>query len=205
MDGTARIMWVCGSSDVRRWELPGASSVTVFGSAREALECRSEWNAQVCVVGARLPDANGTDFIRQVARAADAPRFILIGDHDDGRSVHEAVLAGADGFIVPPLEDDLLRTTVRNVAQGNMTLPTKALNNWVLHLRSAHAPMMHGGLSEREQRVLQLLADGLTYRRIGERLFISPFTVKNHVHSIIKKLGVRSRIEAMRCFLASNK
>lgn len=205
MDGTMRIMWVCTPNDLGRWALNGAARAPVFGTAREAMAARNDWNAQVCLVGTRLPDTTGTDFIRQVARSGDTPRFILMGDHVDGRAVHEAVLAGADGFFVPPLTDDLFHTAVRNVAQGNMVLPTTALNDWVQHLRKAHAPKIDGCLSEREQHVLRLLAEGLTYKKIGERLFISPFTVKNHVHNIIKKLGVGTRIEAMRRFLTASK
>ena len=206
MQRTVRIVWICGSPALHRSAVRLATAGAfrnehIFSSAKEAFAAKSTWNASVCIVEDRLPDAMGTEFIRQVARLADAPKFILIGELDHGRDVQEAILAGADALLATPLKEALLHAAVSSVRDGNVSIPGTMLAAWVRHVRHAHAPVNDGLLSEREQRVLQLLAEGLTYKGIAERLFLSPFTVKNHVHHIVEKLGVRTRMEAVSRFL----
>lgn len=202
MPASTRVMWVHGSDWTRRLASRSASNgalhcVHVFHSSREAMAARHRWNVEVCLVEARLPDGLGIEFIHQAARTLDAPRFILLGDHMDGRTVLDAVVSGADGLLLRPLKVEDVHAAVRSVAHGDVTIPTHLLNTWVRHMRGGRKPGIDRLLSDREQRVLQLLAEGLTYKSIGERLFISPFTVKNHVHRILGKLGVRTRIEAV--------
>jgi len=176
----------------------GVHAVAVFHSGREALGSISTWNAQVCAVEQQLPDGTGEHFIRSARTMGAHARFLLVARVWDGAAVQHAVRQGADGVLPEGRLAEDLGAAVRDLADHQAWMHRTALRAWMDHLREPHGPPVSSPLSPREHEVMRLLAEGLSYRAIGERLFIAPNTVKNHVHHIITKLGARNRIEAVR-------
>jgi DNA-binding NarL/FixJ family response regulator len=117
---------------------------------------------------------------------------VLWGEEQAG----EALAAGARGVLLRDRVEDRLLPALTAAAAGLLTLDA-GLAEAVLRPRPAHAPALVEPLTPREVEVLQLVAEGLTNRRIGERLGISEHTAKFHVNAILGKLGAQSRSEAV--------
>jgi DNA-binding NarL/FixJ family response regulator len=205
MEGTIGVAWIGSSSELAR--LAAASTtgrrmltVATFNDLSGALAHNAAWNAQVCIVEEDLLPRHGLGLVNGLRATQADLRFLLLGDHAHMPRVHAALIAGVDGLLPYNARPADLHGAIRTVAGGDVSIPASILTTWVQHLRGLHAPPADG-LSAREQEVLHLLAQGLTYKGIGEQLHISAFTVKNHVHRILAKLGVRTRMEAVRRFL----
>jgi len=125
----------------------------------------------------------------------------LLDDLRGQRHALEAVRHGASGYLTKDLTPEALQRSVRGLRQGDLAMPRKLAAQVVKELsQSARqgrtAPAGPMGLSDREDEVLRLLAEGMTDRQIAEVLMISPRTVETHVGNILNKLAVRNRAEA---------
>jgi two-component system nitrate/nitrite response regulator NarL len=135
--------------------------------------------------------AFGLDRLRAIA--GQRPTLAVLWREDQAR---EALAAGAQGVLLRERIDDRLGSAVRAVADG-LLVADEALAEAVLRPPAPAAPDLVEPLTARELEVLQLVAEGLTNRRIGARLGISEHTAKFHVNAILGKLGARSRGEAV--------
>lgn len=175
-------------------------------SAQHGVEVRSRADAlgsgaavtSACVIWAfRIPSAT----LGLVKRMATSGRRVLVcGDVTDGTDVLDLLLAGAHGILHPEARPDELTEALRLVRADHMVLPPASLTGLVLHLRKAQGTPT-AQLSGREREVLRLVARGFTYKRIADRLSLSPHTVKNHVHRAMRRLGVATRMEAAQLLL----
>lgn len=134
--------------------------------------------------------------VRDLSRQQPRVSVLVHGEVADGGAVLDLVVAGAIGVLDPEMRSDQLADAVRKAAAGRPTFSGSSLDMLVRHLREQRAASADG-LSEREHEVLGLVARGHTYKRIASQLSLSPFTVKNHVQNILRKLGVRTRMEAV--------
>lgn len=205
MEGTISVAWIGSSTELARLAAPSAMGrrmrmVAKFDDLSGALAHNGAWNAQVCILEETLLPSHGLGLVNGLRATQADLRFLLLGDHAHMPRVHAALIAGVDGLLPYNARPADLHGAIRTVAGGDVSIPAPILTAWVQHVRRLHAPLTNG-LSAREQEVLHLLAQGLTYKAIGEDLHISAFTVKNHVHRILAKLGVRTRMEAVRRFL----
>jgi DNA-binding NarL/FixJ family response regulator len=115
--------------------------------------------------------------------------------------VHDAVRAGASGFLLKDVRPAELVDAIRLVASGNALLAPNALGRLLERFRTAK-PSAAGGtalpsLTEREREILQLVAEGLSNAEIAARLVLSEATIKTHVSNLLRKLGVRDRVQAV--------
>jgi DNA-binding NarL/FixJ family response regulator len=149
------------------------------------------------VLDVRLPDRVGVDICDDLREAAPGTRILVCSGLAEGSVLVEAARRGADGFVSKEAPNDEIVDAVRRVASGASVVGAGSAEAAFRELRAAGpASSALERLSERERDVLGLLADGLTNREIAGRLVLSEKTVRNHVSSVLRKLGFRHRTEA---------
>jgi NarL family two-component system response regulator LiaR len=121
--------------------------------------------------------------------------IVALTSFDDEHTVQDVLKAGATSYVMKNVSVDELANVIRKAHQGQATLAPEATR--VLIRAATRPPSIGYDLSDREREVLALMAKGLSNREIGEQLYISSSTVKNHVSSILSKLGTVSRTQAV--------
>jgi DNA-binding NarL/FixJ family response regulator len=145
----------------------------------------------------RLPDGSGVDVCRDVRSQDPSINTLILTSYDDDDALFAAIMAGAAGYVLKQIRGTDLLETVRRVAAGQSTLDPAVTAQVLERVRSGPPkdPAMER-LTEQEQRILELIAQGLTNRQIASTLFLAEKTVKNYVSSLLAKLGVESRTQA---------
>lgn len=169
------------------------------GLAREAARRLPALRPDVALLDARLPDGSGVEVCREVRARDPSIRAIILTSYDDPEALAAAAQAGASGFILKQIHGPDLAEAVRRVAAGDNLLNRAEVS--ALPLQSAarrgqRPPERIADLTPQEERVLDLIVEGLTNRQIGQRLNIAEKTVKNHVTSLMAKLHVERRTQA---------
>ncbi|HNB23664.1 MAG TPA: response regulator transcription factor [Candidatus Melainabacteria bacterium] len=175
-------------------------------SVESAVSAAAELKPDVILMDVNLPDGSGLDAVARICAAKNAPRIIMLTSHDSDEYLIRALEAGATGYCLKGLEPEQLRLAILSVYGGAIwfdsisaqrILSLVCRNNDVPDIGLIQAEFAHDtGLSEREREVLELLAGGLSNHDVAERLRISVPTVKTHVRSILKRLGVADRTQA---------
>ncbi|RKS73464.1 LuxR family two component transcriptional regulator [Actinomadura pelletieri DSM 43383] len=185
--GTQPDLAVVGTAD------DGAAAVRV---------CR-ERRPDVVLMDVRMPVMDGIEATRRIAAAPDAPRILMLTTFDLDEHVYDALVAGAGGFLLKDVTAERLFDAVRIVAAGEALLApavTRRLIGEFVRLRP-RAPSRPSGalgaLTARETDVLRLVAEGLNNAEIAARLTVGEETVKTHVSRILRKLGLRDRVQAV--------
>ncbi|HVE27096.1 MAG TPA: response regulator transcription factor [Sporichthya sp.] len=180
--------------------LESAPDITVVGEAGTAAQALARIPAlkpQVAVLDARLPDGSGIDVCRDIRSAMPEVRCLILTSYDDNDAIFAAVMAGAAGYLLKEIRGTSLLEAIRQVAAGKSLLDPSVTERLLARLRDGTPsdPRM-ASLSEREREILGLIADGLTNRQIGERLYLAEKTVKNYVSALLAKLGMERRTQA---------
>ena len=167
------------------------------GLAQEATRRIPALKPHVAVLDARLPDGSGIDVCRDVRSTNPEIAALILTSYDDDEALFAAILAGASGYVLKQVTGHDLVDTVRRVAAGQSMIDP-ALTARVLDRVRNGVPEASelAGLTEREREILELIAEGLTNRQIGEQLFLAEKTVKNYVSSLLAKLGLERRTQA---------
>jgi DNA-binding NarL/FixJ family response regulator len=183
---------IAGVIDAERdLEVVGESS-----TVQQTLGRVTATHPDVVVLDVRLPDGSGIDLCRSILSKHPEMRCIILTAYDDDQASVAAVLAGASGYVLKDIRSQKLIEGIRAVAAGR-TLMTRSISDRVVErLREPPAPEHGPELTLRERQVLQLIADGLTNRQIGERLELAEKTVKNYVSGLLAKLGMERRTQA---------
>lgn len=167
------------------------------GSAEDAAHRIPALRPDVAILDGRLPDGSGVDVCREVRSVDPSIKALILTSYDDDEALFAAILAGASGYVLKEISGTDLIGTVHRVAEGQ-SLIDPALTAKVLE-RVRHgeeeAPEL-ARLTEREREILGLIAEGLTNRQIGDRLYLAEKTVKNYVSSLLAKLGLERRTQA---------
>jgi two-component system, NarL family, response regulator DevR len=167
------------------------------GSAREAIARIPALRPDVAVLDGRLPDGSGIDVCREVRSVDPSIKALILTSYDDDEALFAAILAGAAGYVLKQIGGNDLIDGVRRVAAGQSLLDPILTARVLKRVRKG--PETHeelAGLTEQERKILALIAEGLTNRQIGERMFLAEKTVKNYVSSILSKLGLERRTQA---------
>ncbi len=152
----------------------------------------------VAVLDARLPDGSGIEVCRHVRSVDPNIRAIILTSFDDDEALFAAIMAGASGYVLKQVTGQDLLSAVRHVATGASLLDPQVTERVMQRLRdgSSQEPDELKSLTAQERRILELVAEGLTNRQIGEKLFLAEKTVKNYMSSILAKLGLERRTQA---------
>ena len=167
------------------------------GLVKEAIARIPALRPDVAVLDGRLPDGSGIDVCREVRSIDPNIKALILTSYDDDEALFAAILAGAAGYVLKQIGASDLVDGVRRVAAGQSLLDP-ALTARVLERvrKGPEANEELAKLTEQERKILALIAEGLTNRQIGERLFLAEKTVKNYVSSILAKLGLERRTQA---------
>lgn len=172
--------------------------VAEAGTAAEAVLRARSYKPDVVIMDLRLPDASGVTACRDIRKESPDIRVLVLTSYPDDQAVLDAIMAGASGYVLKDIRSAELLSAIRRVAQGESLLDPKVTAAVLERVRNpdAHDDPRLARLTPTELRILQLIADGLTNREIGERLKLAEKTIKNYVSSILSKLQVSRRAEA---------
>jgi two-component system response regulator DevR len=177
--------------------VPGFEIVGEAGTAAEALARIPATRPDVAVLDARLPDGSGIDVCREVRSMMPSTYCLILTSYDDQEAVLASVLAGASGYVLKEVRTSGLVDAIRQVAMGRSLIDPAVISEVMNRVMQASAGDKRlAELTDRERQVLDLIADGLTNRQIGEELFLAEKTVKNYVSSLLNKLGFERRTQA---------
>jgi DNA-binding NarL/FixJ family response regulator len=173
------------------------------GEGAQALRVAAAAAPQVVVLDLQLPDLAGVDVIRGLLAAVPGVRILMLSASGEQQDVLDAVKAGANGYLIKSAGRDEFLEAVRRTADGDAVF-TAGLAGLVLgeYRRLAAVPAERDTdrpqLTERETEVLRLVAKGLTYKQVADRLVVSHRTVQNHVQNTLGKLQLHNRVELVR-------
>ncbi|MBA4538065.1 response regulator transcription factor [Bacillus aquiflavi] len=178
----------------------------------EAADLVEKYNPDVTIMDINMPNVNGVDATKEILERFPEAKVIILSIHDDENYVMHSLKTGACGYLLKEMDADALIEAVQVVANGGSYLHPKITHNLVNEYRRLALESVGSGyntfqqteicrplhlLTRRECEVLQLLTDGKSNRGIGEALFISEKTVKNHVSNILQKMNVNDRTQAV--------
>ena len=189
-----------------RMILNNEEDINVVGEASdggEAVELTKRLLPQVVLMDVRMPNMNGIEATRRILASGVESRVLILTTFDLDEYVYEALRVGASGFLLKDVTARQLVDGVRVVASGEALLAPTVTRR----LLERFAPTLPGGdeqappalesLTERELEILTLLASGLSNAELGAKLYLSEPTIKTHLSSIFRKLGVRDRVQAV--------
>ncbi|HEX5986714.1 MAG TPA: response regulator transcription factor [Nocardioides sp.] len=183
----------------------GLEVVATASTGTEAITRAKATRPQVVVLDLQIPEPNGVAVTSALVEDDPAVRVLILSASGEQADVLEAVKAGATGYLVKSASRDELLDAVRRVSEGD-TVFTPGLAGLVLgeYRRLSDTPAAKTDdpdaprLTERETEVLRLVAKGLSYKQIAERLFLSHRTVQNHVQNTLRKLQLHNRVQLVR-------
>jgi two-component system, NarL family, response regulator DevR len=181
--------------------LEASGGITVVGEAgccADALPRIGATSPDVAILDVQLPDGSGVEVCRDVRSAMPNVACLMLTSFSDEEAMFQAVLAGAAGFVLKQVRGNDLANTVRRVAAGESLIDpamTRQLLERVRNPTAREDPKL-GSLTKLERSILDLVAEGMTNRQIGQQLHIAEKTVKNYMSSVLSKLGFSRRTEA---------
>jgi two-component system response regulator DevR len=164
------------------------------GTVKEGLRAISSSPPDVAIVDLHLPDGDGVEVCRELRSRHPGTRCLVLTSSTDEEAVMSAVLAGAAGFLVKDATGPQIVEAIRQVGAGRSLLDAAVTGRVLERLRGR--PDTGSSLSDQEERLLDLLAEGLTNREMAERLHLAEKTVRNYVSNILSKLGLKHRTQA---------
>ncbi len=181
--------------------LEGDDEITVIGEASNGNDCikmLTKLKPDILLLDLRMPDKDGLSVLEEVNFDQLPTRVVVLTAAEDDRDVVRAMRLGARGVVLKQSATELLVRSIHKVHNGEIWLD----NRMTAEVMKAFSQSSDGGvrrekplLSDREKEIVQLVAQGYRNKEIGEKLFISEQTVKNHLHNIFDKLGVSDRLE----------
>lgn len=166
------------------------------GTAEEALTRIGATSPNVALLDVRLPDGDGVQVCREIRSKHPEIACLMLTSYADDEALFSAILAGASGYVLKQVRGTDLVDGVRRVGRGESLLDPATTARVMQRLRQPAEPDQLAGLTERERHILDLIAEGMTNRQIGERLFLAEKTVKNYTSNLLSKLGMSRRTEA---------
>jgi DNA-binding NarL/FixJ family response regulator len=173
--------------------LSAQPDLEIIGSAssgEEALTIIASERPDVMLLDLRMPGMDGIGVLQALKRLDIVPRVIILTSYEKDEDIYRAIRAGAHGYLLKDTTEAEMITAISVVRSGKRYIPR--------HIAARLADrMMRADLTARELQILELLAEGSTNKEIGGRLQISDNTVRHHVNSIMEKLEVSDRTEAV--------
>jgi DNA-binding NarL/FixJ family response regulator len=166
------------------------------GTAEEAYGRIPATRPDVAVLDLQLPDGDGVEVCREIRSKHPEINCLILTSFADDEALFNAIMAGAAGYVLKQVRGHDLVDGIRRVARGESLLDPALTARVLERLRAAPERDELAPLTDQERRILELIAQGLTNRQIGERMFLAEKTVKNYVSNVLSKLGMSRRSEA---------
>lgn len=168
----------------------GLTVAAEAGSVSEAVRRAELVHPEVALVDLRLPDGTGIDIIERFAEVSPMTKCIVLTSFDDDSAVQEALRVGAKAYLLKSVRGSEITDNIRAVAAGRTLLDERTIDR-----RRVENDDPTAALTPSERKVLELIGDGLSNREIGERLGVAEKTVKNHITSLLSKMGLQRRTQ----------
>ena len=180
--------------------LESEGDIVVVGESGLALEAARRIPAirpDVAILDGRLPDGSGIDVCREIRSRDPGIAALILTSYDDDEALFSAIMAGAAGYILKQVHGNDFVDTVRRVAAGQSMLDPAVTAQVLERLRSGPKvdPSLEQ-LTQQEQKILELIGEGMTNRQIAAAMYLAEKTVKNYVSSMLSKLSLESRTQA---------
>jgi DNA-binding NarL/FixJ family response regulator len=178
------------------------SGLDVVGEAADgvaAIEAVEQTAPDVVVMDLNMPGLSGVEATRQLSERIPSSRVLVLSVSAEEADVTDAILAGANGYVLKDAPVQEVVAGIRAAASGESLISPRIASTLLRKIREQAETELYPPpvpLSERELEVLKLVADGKANKEIGEALFIGPSTVRNHISSILIKLQVDNRVQA---------
>jgi DNA-binding NarL/FixJ family response regulator len=168
------------------------------GSVADAVAEAAKSQPDVVIMDVRLPDGSGVEACREIRAQRPETRVIMLTSYADDDAVIASIMAGASGYLLKQTQGQMLVEAIERATRGESLLDPAVTQRVLERVRNAGAKKDDdlALLSEQEQKILDLIAEGKTNKEIAAEVFLSDKTVKNYVSSILSKLNLRRRSEA---------
>lgn len=172
--------------------------VAEAGNGIDGLALAQRHDPDLILLDLNMPGLNGLDTLTQLREIALSGRVVVFSVSDNEEDVVSALKRGADGYLLKDMEPEALLKALHQAAAGQIVLSEALTPILVARLREAQPAQTRdiNQLTRRERDILQLISDGMTNKAIARRLAISESTVKVHVKYLLKKMNLKSRLEA---------
>jgi DNA-binding NarL/FixJ family response regulator len=171
--------------------------VETFDNAETAVERLPQMQADIVLMDINLPAMSGIECIKQIKGKCPGTQFMIFTVYENDERVLQAMQAGATGYLVKRTKPGRILESIKELSQGGSPMSSNIARKLINIFLDEKKVTKKEILSDRENEVLQLLADGLLYKEIAERLYIAHGTVRQHIHRIYEKLHVHNRTEAV--------
>ena len=172
------------------------SVVAEAGTVAEAVEKARESVPDVVVMDIRLPDGSGIEACREIRDENNDIKVLMLTSYSDEEAVMGSIMAGASGYLLKEIRSQEIVDAIRRVGAGQSLLDPSVTASVLERVRRGKEEDVLAQLTEQEQKILELIADGKTNREIAGQINLSDKTVKNYVSNILGKLEVSRRSQA---------
>ena len=180
----------------------GIEVVAEAGDGRQAVELIPQVRPDVVLMDMRMPVMSGLEALQVLSRQEQLPPTIILTTFDDDQLVLAGLKAGAKGYLLKDVTLAQLVGAIRTVADGGSLVQpavTQRLLSGLEHMRNEFVSLDRPDpLTDRETEILKMVAKGMSYKQIAERLVISHRTVQNHVQNTLRKLQMNNRVQLTR-------
>jgi two-component system, NarL family, nitrate/nitrite response regulator NarL len=176
---------------------PDFELIAEASDGQAALDKIRELRPDVAVIDVRMPELDGSDVLLAVKEEGLSTNVVFLSAFLDSKTVYEAVAAGANAYLSKEADSDEIERAIAAAARGDTILGPEVQTGLAEQIRFREESDARPRLSEREQEVLLLIAEGLSAPEIGERIHLSTATVKTHLQHLYEKLGVSERAAAV--------
>lgn len=175
-----------------------------FEDAESAAEKLPFSQPDIVIMDINLPGMSGIDCIKKIKEKCPSTQFMMFTVYENDEKVLQALQAGATGYLLKRTEPARIIESIKELNQGGSPMSSNIARKLVNIFLNEKKVTKKEILTERENEVLQLLADGLLYKEIADRLHIVHGTVRQHIHNIYEKLHVQNRTEAVNKYFERN-
>jgi two-component system, NarL family, response regulator LiaR len=179
----------------------GMICAATYENAEAALAEIPELLPDIVLMDIGLPQMNGIDCIKKLKPLCPGVQFMICTIYDEDEKIFDALEAGANSYILKRSKSEQLIEAIRDLYEGGSPMSSDIARKIVLSFQKKSAPIRTDfGITPREEEILALLAEGLSYKELAAQIFISVKTIRKHIYNIYEKLHVHSRLEAVNKF-----